>query len=140
MSTTPHILVVDDSEVDFDLICWGLRQNGIDSPVTRAGTAEAALAALGVRSGSPKCTKNDLPYLIIVDINMPGMGGFGLLEQLKQHQASSEIPVVIMSASSNPADMAISYQRGAACFVRKPTTLGGYAGKMGEVMKLLFAQ
>jgi CheY-like chemotaxis protein len=137
--TGKTILIVDDSDMEFDLICWGLRQNGFDTPTRRAETAEAALEILGIVPGTPDAPAgHDRPMLILLDIGMPGLGGLGFLETLKQMPEPLNIPVVVMSSSSNPADVAMSYQLGAAAYVQKPATMQDYISKMRDVMAFCF--
>lgn len=136
---TPTILIIDDSDVEFDLICWGLQQNGFNAPIIRAKTAEMALEMLGIQPGASNTPAAlDRPGLILLDISMPGMGGLGFLEVLRRMPKPLGIPVVVMSSSSNPADVAMSYQLGAAAYVQKPSTLQDYANKMRDVIEFCF--
>ncbi|MBM3203674.1 response regulator [Candidatus Woesearchaeota archaeon] len=138
MNTIQNILIIEDSDVEFDLICWGLQQIGVECPLILDKTAEEALERLTRLANDPQ-QASGLPEFILLDIKMPGMGGLGFLKKIGQAEAPlTAIPVIMLSSSSNPADITLSYQLGAAGFLRKPTTLDGYAEKMGEVMKLLF--
>jgi CheY-like chemotaxis protein len=73
---------------------------------------------------------NTLPDYIFVDLNMPRMGGMQFLKEIKQHDTLKNIPVIIYSTSSNPADIAKTKELGAVSFITKPS-------RSSELCKLL---
>jgi CheY-like chemotaxis protein len=80
------------------------------------GTGEEALNYLE-RS---KCDEDvRRPHLILLDLNMPGMGGKEFLRRVKQDSELSCIPVVIVSTSDSPADIEESYKLSAAGYIQK---------------------
>ncbi|MGI9213541.1 MAG: response regulator [Methylococcaceae bacterium] len=139
MNTINSVLVVDDSDVDFDLISWGFKQNGFEPLMMRGKTAEEGLEIL-TKNDDPQGLTCGFPIMILLDIKMPGMGGFGFLKKLDELGFGKKIPVIMLSSSSNPGDMTVSYQLGATGFVRKPASLMEYAAKMKDVMALCFVR
>ena len=65
-----------------------------------------------------------LPDLILLDINMPEMDGFQVLEQLKTNRDTSSIPVVMISARSRPRDREDALFLGAVDYITKPWSEG----------------
>jgi CheY-like chemotaxis protein len=63
-----------------------------------------------------------LPKLLLLDLNMPGLTGFDLLEQLRANPRLANLPVVIITTSSNDLDRQQSLTLGAIDFITKPTT------------------
>ncbi len=63
----------------------------------------------------------DLPDLIVLDLNMPGLGGKRVLAELKSHPVLWRIPVVVFSSSTRTGDLADCHRAGAAWFERKPS-------------------
>lgn len=62
------------------------------------------------------------PSLILLDLNMPGKDGRDTLKEVKSHKTLHHIPVIILTTSSSPKDVEISYSLGANCFITKPNT------------------
>jgi two-component system, chemotaxis family, response regulator Rcp1 len=60
------------------------------------------------------------PDLILLDLNLPGIDGRGVLAQIKQHAQLKKIPVSILSSSAAERDVSQSYELGANCYVVKP--------------------
>jgi len=71
------------------------------------------------------------PDLILLDLNMPGMGGKEFLKRIKDDKNLKQIPVVIVTTSDLEKDIIDSYNLQASGYVRKPVTLDGFK----EVMK-----
>ena len=107
------IMIVDD-EFDIRLVLsMTLEDSGYE--VVEAVNGSEALAS--VRSVNPD--------LILLDINMPEMDGFQVLEQLKSYRDTSEIPVVMISARSRPRDREDALFMGAVDYITKPWSEGG---------------
>lgn len=64
--------------------------------------------------------KEEKPDVIPVDLQMPKMDGFKVLEALKADDSVKDIPVIVISASQNKADMAMAHELGAHGYIPKP--------------------
>lgn len=73
------------------------------------------------------------PDLLLVDLHMPSMNGFDVLQQLKAQDTLRSIPLIIMSTSSNPSDMKRTYELGCNAYMQKPIDLG----QLVEALRLL---
>jgi len=103
-----NILVVEDEADILELIRYNLAREGYRViPVT---SGEKVLDA--VRRGKP--------HLIVLDLMLPGMDGFEVCRQLKQDPQSRAIPVVILTARSEDADMVAGLELGADDYITKP--------------------
>jgi CheY-like chemotaxis protein len=125
------LLIVEDSDEDYEVTCWTLRQAGLTRPIVRASRAEDALLHLRLER-MPEDGIDRRPCLALLDLNLPGMNGQQLLEELRQNEPSSEIPIVILSSSKNPHDVDDCYRLGAAGYLCKPLSLDLYIAKMRE--------
>jgi CheY-like chemotaxis protein len=65
---------------------------------------------------------DQLPSLILLDLNMPGKDGRESLKDLKGNKRFQCIPTLVFTTSSSQRDMKISYELGANCFITKPDT------------------
>jgi DNA-binding response OmpR family regulator len=103
-----RVLVVDD-EPDVLLLCrLNLEQRG--HQVLEALNGDIALEL--AREGSPD--------LIVLDLMLPGIDGYQVLQTLRAEDATSGIPVLVLTAKSLQADRERSRQLGAAAFLTKP--------------------
>ena len=106
------LLVVEDSDEDFESLRWAFRKLEIDREMVRVHDAEAAVAYL--RGGNPR------PFLVLLDLNLTVADGRDVLSSVKGDAGLRSIPVVIWTTSSNPGDVRACYQEGANTYLRKP--------------------
>ncbi len=78
------------------------------------------------------------PGIILLDIQMPVMGGFEALEQIKADKELSRIPVIILTTSGADEDIARSYDLRANSFIRKPVDFSGLVDAIGAVGRYWF--
>jgi CheY-like chemotaxis protein len=119
LAPTAAVLLVEDDAADALLIQDALHDNGLAHTITHVTDGVAALEHLQDPSSAR-------PDLIVLDWNMPRMGGRELLEVLKADPASQTIPVVVLTTSGAPNDVADSYQRHANAHVTKPLNLDDF--------------
>lgn len=103
-----RVLVVDD-EPDVLLLCrLNLQQRGHELLEASDGGRALELA------------RERHPDVIVLDLMMPGMNGYQVLEALQRDDATSGIPVLVLTAKSLRADRERSHELGAAAFLTKP--------------------
>jgi CheY-like chemotaxis protein len=108
-----RVLVVDDTAEHTRVVRSALTHAGHPVAFASADTAEAALETL--QSGVVE------PDLILLDINLPGLSGLDLLATVKADPALRRIPVVMLTASEQLADVERAYALGASGYLAKPT-------------------
>lgn len=123
-----RVLVIEDSPEDFGILERVLAEYGVNLPVVRVGDAQVAIEE--IRGSDP----SDLPCLIILDLNLPGMDGHEFLEALRGDETTRLIPVVVLTSSDNPDDVGRAYLRGANSYVRKPITYREYRASVGRLL------
>ena len=124
-----EILLVEDNPSYVELTLRALREIAKDSVrVDIAGDGERALAMLL----SPKVHR--LPRLVILDLKLPKLGGLEVLRQLRANAATRYLPVVMLTSSRVPSDVAESYRLGANSFVVRPMNFPTYLRVLGEII------
>lgn len=103
-----HILVVDDEPDILELIRYNLAQNGYR--VTEVLSGEEALVQVRVQ----------LPDLVILDLMLPGVDGLEVCRALKRDARTAAIPVLMLSARSEDADVVAGLELGADDYLTKP--------------------
>lgn len=111
------ILLVEDEQTDAYLVKWAMEKNRITADLHQVLDGYEALAFL-CRLG-PRFQDTPRPDLILLDLNMPCMGGLDFLTAIKQDQSLRDIPVVVLSTSHARSDMDAALDLGAADFFTK---------------------
>ncbi len=119
-----RIMLVEDDLGDQKLIKASLSEQKIHNEVSVAGTAEEALEYLSAgKAGDSACP---MPDLILLDLNMPGIGGKEFLKRIKEDDELDTIPVVILTTSDLEEDILDSYKLHASGYIKKPVSLEGF--------------
>ena len=105
---TPLVLVADDEEDIRALVAFRLDRAGYD--VITAADGEEALTLATTR----------LPDLIVLDMMMPKATGLEVTRSLREQDATKEIPVILLTARAQEADVASGFEAGADDYVKKP--------------------
>ena len=114
------ILLVEDNPDDELLALRALRKNGIRGEVTVAHDGVEALDYLFATGEHAGRDASDVPRLILLDLNLPKIGGLEVLRRLRSDERTRLVPVVILSSSDEQRDMLDGYSLGANSYVRKP--------------------
>jgi CheY-like chemotaxis protein len=112
------ILLVEDEKTDGYLVKWALEKNRIQVDLRQVFDGYEALGFL--RRLGPRFLDAPRPDLILLDLNMPRMGGRECLAAIKQDPALCDIPVVVLSVSKDRSDATASRNLGAADYFTKP--------------------
>ena len=105
---TPLVLVADDDEDIRELVVYRLGKAGYD--VISAVDGEDALRLAVERN----------PDLIVLDVTMPKLNGFEVTTQLRQNDALKRVPVILLTARAQEADVARGFSSGADDYIKKP--------------------
>ena len=118
------ILLVEDNPDDEFLTRDALRTGGVEHEVVvvRDG-AEALEWILG---GVGANANHRSPDLVLLDLKLPKMSGFDVLERIRSDTRTRELPVVVLTSSSEYQDIHRSYATGANSYVRKPVNFSEF--------------
>ncbi len=112
------ILLVEDCTDDVEAAVHAFEKVGLVNPLQHAASGECALEYL--RASARPC-------LILLDLNMPGMGGRKFLEKIKQDNVLKNIPVVVLTTSNHESDIKACYAMGANAYIVKSPDFYGLA-------------
>jgi two-component system, response regulator len=118
------ILYAEDDPDDRLLAEIAHRESGIVNPLVFVSNGEEALEYL--RRSGRHSDRTDAPEtgIVLLDLNMPGMGGRETLNQIKADRVLRRTPVVILTTSSAQVDITASYDAGANSYIVKPSAFG----------------
>lgn len=111
----PRLLIVDDEE-STRLLLARVVATGLDAEVTLAGTCEQALRFAGAEAYDA----------ILLDLLMPGVGGFEVLKEIRRTSPNTSTPVIIVSVLSDESTRARCMQLGANAYVVKPVDVNQF--------------
>lgn len=114
------LLVVEDSDEDFDTLLEAARDAGVTRPLHRLASGGDCLALLRGDAVASVAPLQALPALIVMDLNSHGVDGREALVAIKAEPSLKEIPLVVLTTSANPKDLAFCYRAGANAYHVKP--------------------
>ncbi len=121
--TQQPILVVEDSDDDYDALQRAmLGTRCAAASVHRCENGQDALDFLFRRNVCRSASTNTQPSLILLDLNMPGIGGRKVLAEVKGAPTLKRVPVIVMTTSDDERDIADCYELGANTYIKKPMT------------------
>jgi two-component system response regulator len=114
------IVVVEDNPADAELLRLALARTDVPLDMILFSNGEDAFRHLGIGDSVPHDSNCDL---VVLDLNLPRISGFEILEEIRRTEHLNDVPVMILSGSSNPQDIQRCYQLGAKSYLCKPTDL-----------------
>lgn len=131
-----RIMLVEDDKGDQKLIKTSLAKEKVTNDVCISENAEEALDYLAAsKRGDSTCP---MPDLILLDLNMPGIGGKEFLRRIKEDSALDTIPVVILTTSDSEQDILATYKLHASGYIKKPVSLEGFQKIMEDLDEYWF--
>jgi CheY-like chemotaxis protein len=132
MNLSGRILVVEDDEADCEMI-------------QRAAAAFPRVKVTVVHDGvegleALRASKDGLPDLVLLDLNMPRMDGREFLKRLKSDPRTKRVPVAIFTTSDAESDVAGAYDLGANCYLTKPMNLDEFSGAVRSAVEFFLGR
>ena len=119
----PIILLVEDNPDDEALTLRAFKKSDIRNEVVVMRDGAEALAYLFPGNGDTV----PCPALILLDLNLPKIGGLEVLRKMRADERTQMIPVVVLTSSKLDEDILDSYRNGANAYVRKPVKFSEFA-------------
>ena len=131
----PTILITDDDDGHALLIEENLRSAGIVSPIQRFADGQEVLDFLFGRTANARIP--DEPYVLLLDIRMPGVDGIEVLRQLKADPTLRKLPVIILTTTDEPREIERCHELACNIYIKKPISYPSFADAMAKLGRFL---
>jgi CheY-like chemotaxis protein len=132
MNGLKRILLVEDDPKDVELTLTGLAEYNLAHEVVVTNDGEQALDYLHRRQ-SHQARPNGNPAVILLDLKLPKVNGFEVLEQVRADDNLKMIPVVVLTSSNEERDLTRSYKLGVNAYVTKPVDFHEFVNAVKEL-------
>ncbi len=120
MTMEQAILLVEDSDDDVELTLMAFRDARISNPVVRVRDGVEALDYLFGRGSYTGRDISDLPAVVLLDLNLPRVGGLEVLATIRADDRTRFLPVVVLTSSDEDKDRLAAYSQFVNSYIRKP--------------------
>lgn len=125
------ILLVEDDRVDIMTVQRALKKIDVSNPLYVARTGVEALGMLR-GDGYPKIEPT--PSLILLDLNLPKMGGIEFLKELRADPALGTLQVIVLTSSNEPGDRAAAFEYEVDDYIVKPHSFEDFSSAMSIML------
>ena len=132
MNNLKRILLVEDDPKDVELTMTGLAEYNLANEVVVARDGEEALEYL-YRRGKYQDRPNGNPAVTLLDLKLPKLNGFEVLENIRSNENLKMIPVVVLTSSNEERDLVRSYKLGVNAYVTKPVDFHEFVNAVKEL-------
>lgn len=127
------ILLVEDNADDEILTLRALKANKIANDVVVARDGAEALDYLFGTGGYAGRDTSVRPQVVLLDLNLPKLGGLDVLRRIRSDESTRTLPVVILTTSNEEEDLVGSYSLGANSYIRKPVDFDQFSECVREL-------
>jgi len=125
------ILLVEDDRVDIMTVQRAMKKIDVGNPLHVARTG---VEALGMLRGDGFPRIEPAPSLILLDLNLPKMGGIEFLKELRADPELKSLPVIVLTSSNEPSDRAAAFQYDVEDYIVKPHSFGEFSNAMSIIL------
>lgn len=118
-----HILLVEDNQGDIVLTTEALEEGKIANSLSVVRDGWEAIQYLEKKEGYEEVKR---PDLILLDINLPKINGHEVLKHIKTSSKLKQIPVIMLTTSSDEVDIRKSYENYSNCYITKPVDVDSF--------------
>jgi CheY-like chemotaxis protein len=117
---SPRILVAEDLPESVEILKLAFKMTGVKAPVDYVRDGEEAIKYLKGEEAFSNRSEYPMPTVLLLDLKMPGMDGFGVLEWLRCQPGLRRLLVVVFTSSAEKVDINRAFDLGANSYVVKP--------------------
>lgn len=138
MNKSANILLVEDNEMDIELTLDAFKEAKLLNQIYVASTGEEALNYLFGEGKYSDREKYPVPDMVLLDLKLPGIDGFEVLEKIKSTPVLKRMPVIILTSSKEEADRSLSYDIGTNSYLIKPISFDGFLDVVKQISNYWF--
>jgi len=127
------ILLVEDNLDDVELTLHAFKKNNIRNEVIVVNDGAAALDFLFGTGNYTNRDRSIMPTIILLDLQLPKIGGLEVLRQIRANNQTKYLPVVILTSSKEEQDIVQGYSLGANSYVRKPVDFNQFTEAVNQL-------
>lgn len=124
------ILLVEDNPDDEELAVMALQSAGLRLPIV---VARDGVEAIDHLMGSGAMAGRGRPLIVLLDLKLPKVDGFGVLKRIRETEGLRNLPVVVLTSSDTDDDIDRSYALGVNSYIRKPVAFEAYKSTIGAL-------
>jgi len=128
-----EILLIEDNMGDAELTIRALKKKNLENRLIHLENGADALDYIFGEGTYADQSMSTLPKVILLDLNMPKVGGIEVLRRIKADERTKKIPVVILTSSSQDPDIEKCYELGANSYIVKPVEFESFVKAVGDL-------
>ena len=127
------ILLVEDNPDDVELTRIAFAEANVANSLAVVGDGAEALDYLFARGRYAHRDADDLPSIVLLDLNLPKVDGREVLQAIRANEKTRGLPVVVLTTSTEPFDVEASYALGVNSYIRKPVDFEQFVWAVKQV-------
>ena len=132
-NNTVDILLVEDNPYEARLTMMSLEEQNLAKNLVHVDDGAEALDFIFAKGKYADRGHDNNPKMILLDLNMPKIGGLEVLKRIKSDDRTKSIPIVILSSSKEDSDLITSYMQGVNSYVVKPVEYDTFTKAISDI-------
>ena len=128
-----EILLVEDNPDDVELTRIAFREAKVANNLVVVNDGAEALDYLFARGAHAGRNPDDLPSIVLLDLNLPKVDGREVLQAIRANEKTRSLPVVVLTTSTEPFDVEASYALGVNSYIQKPVDFERFVWAVQQV-------
>jgi two-component system response regulator len=128
-----EILLVEDNPDDVELTRIAFREAKVANHLVVVNDGAQALDYLFARGAFAERNADDLPSIVLLDLNLPKVDGREVLQAIRANEKTRSLPVVVLTTSTEPFDVEASYALGVNSYIQKPVDFERFVWAVQQV-------
>jgi CheY-like chemotaxis protein len=128
-----EILLVEDNPDDVELTRIAFREAKVANHLVVVNDGAQALDYLFARGAFAERNPDDLPSIVLLDLNLPKVDGREVLQAIRASEKTRSLPVVVLTTSTEPFDVEASYALGVNSYIQKPVDFERFVWAVQQV-------